>query len=60
MNHSNCLFYTYGDIHPSHHMHFLNTHLLNRFSFNSQSHHIQVSTLPEKALHSEGIIMLCY
>lgn len=52
---SNCLFYTYGDIHPSHHIHYLNTHVLSRFSFNPQSQAIQVSTLPNEALHAKGI-----
>lgn len=60
MIYSNCLFYTYGDIHPSHHMRFLNSQLLNRFSYNNQSHTIEVTTLPEEALHSEGIVMICY
>ena len=51
---SNCLFYTYGDIHPSHHIHYLNTHVLSRFSFNPQSQAIQVSTLSNEALHAKG------
>lgn len=54
MTDSNCLFFTYGDVHPSHHMHFLDSQVLSRFTANVQSHVIHVSTLSEEALRSPG------
>lgn len=50
---SNCLFFTYGDIHPSHHMRYLDSQLLNRFVEDQRSHSIHVSTLSTAALQSK-------
>lgn len=49
---SNCLLYTYGDIHPSHHMRFLDSQLLQRFHKEQKSKSIHVSTVPSAVLNA--------
>ena len=49
---SNCLLFTYGDIHPSHHMRFLDTQLLQRFQKELKSKEIHVSTVDSSVLNA--------